>query len=438
LIAAAQQTPDPAKAAQLYKEGQDLLAGGDAIHARLKLVDAAQLGSSDAENEVGKLYFLGKGVDPSSDEALYWFLRSANHGNIRGMTNAGLMYFGDRGVNADYGKAAQWLTKPAAEGLAIAQCGLGKLFANGWGVPPDFAKAFELQTKAAEQGSVDAYNELGKLYLFGNGVKQDSTAALDWFQKSSDGGDIRGMTNLGLMYLGDRGVPADLDKALHLLTQAAEQGQPIAQFKLGMMYEDGKGVAKDYAKALPWLMKAAHQGIAEAKVMVGDYYLNGEDAVGIPQDLNTAVAYYKSAIQSHDPQVLAEVAARLLDPESDIFDSAAARPLLVESANAGNALGQYHLAEEYRIDKEFVKAAELYKLSADQGFMLASEELAQLYLKGEGVERSALKAYITAALAIKRGASWLSGTRDKAAKELTPAQLEEAKAEIERKKAAWK
>src|SRR6185295_13110384 len=131
--AAATQTPDPAKAAQFYKEAQDLLAGGDAVHARLKFVDAAQLGSSDAENEVGKLYLFGNSVDQSSDEALYWFLRSANRGNIRGMTNAGLMYIGDRGVNANYDKAVQWLTKPAADGFAIAQCGLGTLYANGWG-----------------------------------------------------------------------------------------------------------------------------------------------------------------------------------------------------------------------------------------------------------------------------------------------------------------
>jgi TPR repeat protein len=438
LTAAAQQTPDPATAAQLYEEGRDLLAGGDAIHARLRWVDAAELGSSDAENEVGKLYFLGQGVDPSSDEALYWFLRSANHGNLRGMTNAGLMYFGDRGVNADYTKAAQWLPKPAAEGIALAQCGLGMLYANGWGVEQDFARAFELQTKAAEQGNVDAYNELGKLYLFGHGVKQDSTAALDWFRKSSDGGSIRGMTNLGLMYLGDRGVPADLDEALRLLTQAAEQGQAIAQFNLGMMYADGKGVAKDSARALPWLLKAAQQGVAEAKIMVGDYYLEGDDDAGVMQDLDTAVAYYKSAIQSHEPQVLAEVAERLLDPESDIFDADAARPLLVESANAGNAEGQYELAEECRIDKDFVRAAELYKLSADQGYLSALDELADLYLKGEGVERSAVNAYVTAALAIERGASWKSGTRDQAARELTPAQLEEAQAEIARRKAAWK
>ncbi len=392
-----------------------MLAAGDAANAMKKFLDAAQLSSGDAENEIGKLYLFGNGVDQSSDEATYWFNRSAQNGNIRGMTNLGLMYFGDRGYRADFDKAAEWLGKAAEQGQPVAQ----------W--------------------------KLGTLYQVGQGVAQDAAKAAEWFAKSAEQGNAEAQNELGLSYLNGTGVPKDLEKALHLFTDAADQGQSMASYQIALYYEDGKGMKKDHVKAFQWYLKSAQDGNKDAQIFVGDRYIAGSKRAGVAQDVNTGIEWYKKAMVGREPRMVALIATRMLDNTSPMFDPKTALALYTESAKAGDAVAQFHLANICRpgvtdllyqdptfSEKDPAKAVEFLQASAAQGFMPALSDLAEMYLAGDCVEKSPLNAYVFAVLAIERGAPWAEAERDKAAAELTPAQLEEAKAEIERRKANWK
>jgi len=57
------------------------------------------------------------------------------------------------------------------------------------------------------------------------------------------------------------------------------------------MYENGLGIAQDFNKALKWYRKAAEQGDAEAKFRLALSYDSGE---GVSQDHGEAMMYQHS------------------------------------------------------------------------------------------------------------------------------------------------
>lgn len=96
-------------------------------------------GNADAQNKLGKLYFLGQNVPQNSTTASEWFEKSAAQGNADAQNNLGFLYEKAQG---DYAKAKEWYEKAAAQKHAAAQSNLGWLYANGRGIPQDYVRAY--------------------------------------------------------------------------------------------------------------------------------------------------------------------------------------------------------------------------------------------------------------------------------------------------------
>lgn len=181
--AGAQQNSELTGAALLVKQGRDLVAGGNPRSGMQKFLEASKQGNSDADFEIGALYFRGRGVDKSNNEALYWFERAAQGGNVAAMSLAGMQYYSGLGIAVNYAKAAQWLAKPAEAGYVSAQYCLALMYRDGQGVSRDPKKAFDLLTKATQQKVSDsgsnemlryALSALAALYLKGEGVEKSA------------------------------------------------------------------------------------------------------------------------------------------------------------------------------------------------------------------------------------------------------------------------
>lgn len=151
------------------------------------------------------------------------------------------------------------------------------------------------------------------------------------------------------------------ERALSLFEMAAEAGIAAAHTKLGDYYNFGIGpVREDYARAVAHYRRAAEGGDAPAKSTLAIMYRIGR---GVPKDFDR------------------------------MFD------LLQESAEAGYHVSQYRLAETYmnpqsvpgalarRLDlPDPVKAAELYRMAADQGSVDAKAALAKFHEGNGGFE----------------------------------------------------
>ncbi len=113
------------------------------------------------------------------------FKKLAEQGDAGAQNNLGLMYALGRGVPKDDQQAVAWYRKAAEQGQASAQFILGMMYAHGRGVPKDEQQAVAWYRKAAEQGVADAQLNLGAMYVLGKGVPEDEQIAYFWYLLAS-------------------------------------------------------------------------------------------------------------------------------------------------------------------------------------------------------------------------------------------------------------
>jgi TPR repeat protein len=102
----------------------------------------------------------------------------------------GLMYYMGRGVARDYRRAFFWSQKAAAAGKADAQYLIGAMYYTGNAVPLDQRQAVWWFHKAAEQGHADAQHALGLMYRYHvAGVPQDLVIAYMLWNLAAAGGN---------------------------------------------------------------------------------------------------------------------------------------------------------------------------------------------------------------------------------------------------------
>ena len=104
----------------------------------------------------------------------------AEQGHAGAQNNLGFMYALGRGVAGDYAEAVKWYRKAAEQGHAVSEYNLGIVYAKGLGVAQDYAEAKRWFRKAADQGDGNAQNSLGSMYFNGYGVGQDYVRAYMW------------------------------------------------------------------------------------------------------------------------------------------------------------------------------------------------------------------------------------------------------------------
>ena len=72
-------------------------------------------------------------------------------------------YYNGQGVAQDYGEAVKWFRKAAEQGNVDAQFNLGLCYEYSKGVAKDIDEAAKWYRKAAEQGNADAIKALKRL-----------------------------------------------------------------------------------------------------------------------------------------------------------------------------------------------------------------------------------------------------------------------------------
>lgn len=204
---------------------------------------AAQAGDVQGQFSLAVMYDQGLGVRPNDKEALRWYLAAAKAGDAPAQFNLGNMIRAGRGCPRDPKVAAQWYKKAADQGDAAALFNLGTLHEAGEGVPADLGRAQEFYRRAAAMGLAEAQFNLANMLR-----ASDGEAALDFYTQASQQGLVAAQINLGLML-----QDSDPDSAVYWLRRAAASGNEMAMLNLAAMYLAGHGVAKDEVEAHLWL-----------------------------------------------------------------------------------------------------------------------------------------------------------------------------------------
>lgn len=312
--ASATQTPTTVNAQDsqgselLEKGGEKAYKAKDYSQAMKFYLKAAQLGNSNAEENIGVLYHNGSGVNQDFHEAMTWYLKAAEKGNDYAENGIGVLYQNGQGVEQDYREAMKWFLKAAQQGNLISEFCLGQLYEKGLGISQNYNEAIKWFRKAADNGDAGAENEIGNLYNNGEGVGRDYQEAMKWYLKSAEQGNPLAEYNAGIAYDNGRGVTIDYQEAIKWYLKAADQNVIDADFNLGTIYEFGKGVSVDYSEAVKWYQKAADLGDEESAEKVST--LSTKENSNIAARL---VAFFKPAGETRDVQdILVETLATVM------------------------------------------------------------------------------------------------------------------------------
>ena len=158
---------------------------------------AAQQGCAQAQNNLGRVYEQGEGVQADYARAVYWYRRAADQHHATAQYNLGVTYELGRGVARDLRQAATWYQRAAEQGYAPAQYNLGGMLRSGRGLGQDLEKAASWYRKAAQQNYAPAQFNLAVMHEQGEGVREDLECAAFWYHKAEENGDESARRALG-------------------------------------------------------------------------------------------------------------------------------------------------------------------------------------------------------------------------------------------------
>jgi len=362
---------------------------------------AARKNSPEAMWLLGNLYENGLSVPRDQAEAVRWYLKGSEGGNILAMRALGFMYQLGAGVTKDHAEALRWYRKSAAAGNDVAMNDLGVMYLNGWGVSKDESEAVRWFRKSADAGNGIAMRNIGLAYHNGWGGAQDETEAVRWFRKGADAGDSVAARNLGLHYQNGWGVVQDYVEAARWTRQAADAGDAEAMNDLGLAYANGRGVARNEAEAVQWYRKAADRGNALANYNLSTMYLNGS---GVAKDETEAVLWFRKGAEAGNDAAMNGLGVAYATGRGVAKDEAEAVGWYRRSAEAGNTVAMRNLSLMYAsgwgIAKDEAEAVLWMRKSAEAGDALAMRILGTMYQNGVGVaadQNEAVKWYKKAA-----------------------------------------
>lgn len=343
------------------------------------------------------------------------------------------------------------------ENNAEAMYNLALMYEQGLGLVTDEKEFMRLLRQSAETGYDKAALKLGTLYYSGkNGLAKSYPEAYKWFKVAADKGNFTAQYNVGMMTeqgVGDV-VQKDLVKAFQYYLKSGKQGYYLAQNALGRMYVEGVGTTQNYARGMSWYRLAADQGHVDSQLKLAELFAN-INVKGLPYNLayahvyyNIVAAYAKSPyreqainerdnliqkMQVEEIQAAQQIAqswkkkSRLESYPPENFDSIAfleedvtkkqqeqaekkeeKKPITVltkpEDILIETGVSRRDLFNAIEKD-DFSKIVEKLTAQADEGQVLPTVALADLYLLGQGVETDVNKGIDLYKKAVERGSA---------------------------------
>jgi len=233
----------------------------DETLAQSWLCRAAEAGCARAQYEFGSWCAEHK----SKQEALEWYRKSAEQGEMSAVYSIGYAYERGLGVERDAREAVKWFRKAANMEYLRAQSALGGCYYRGDGIERNFEEAVKWYRAAALRGSSIGLHQLGYCYYEGLGMEKDGREAIRWYLRATAQGNVSSMNNIGYMYKNGIGVEKNGPEAVKWLKLAIDKGNNMACKTLGLCYLEGFGVEKNEKEGIRLLRKAVELGISSAE-----------------------------------------------------------------------------------------------------------------------------------------------------------------------------
>lgn len=236
---------------------------------------SARNGNKLAQNKLGTLYESGDVLNQKDlKKAIDNYKKSALQDYALAQYNLA-QHYNEVHTKDKLEQALHWYTRASDNGNVAAMNNLANLYFNGQGTKKDLKKAYELYKKAAALNDGVAKYNLAMMYFQGDYVKQNDKKALRYLQEAAFAGTSFAQVRLGKFYLkGGKLVNQDYKKALTWFYEAAKQKYPPALHQMGICYFYGYGVRANNKKAAFWFYQAADRGYEYSKKFIKKHNLN--------------------------------------------------------------------------------------------------------------------------------------------------------------------
>lgn len=268
--------------ARIYEKGENIKM--DLSKAILWYKRGYEKGDADCACNLATCYYKGKGIEQNIEKAKEIFLAFSEY-NTQNQRNLGVIFYkGTPSCKPNEEEAIYWFTKAANNGDITSMLHLGKIYKN-----LDKEKAMEWYRKA---GSLDhkkaAYSYAFHLYQY----KIDWNESFKWMKCSAENKHVPAQFLLGLFYKCGIGTPVAHDKAFYWFNIAAENGYEQSYSHIGRYYRDERIIKIDYENALFWFEKAiASQNINVRGEALYDYGVMYLDGLGVKKNKIRAIGY---------------------------------------------------------------------------------------------------------------------------------------------------
>lgn len=378
LIKAVQQKHIPAmkKLAEAYDEGIGIEV--DEVKASGLYRDAAELGDSEAMNEIAfRLHHGLGGLTANPKEALKYYEKAISLGNIDSMYNLATLYQnGGSGVKPDDKLALKYFTKAAKKGVFDAIQEVIKIHEKA---PVKDEGLISIWIReAAMDGDVDSMIKLAERYQVGNGIEKNPKKAFFWLHKAAKKENPEAIEKLKKHY---HSTPLD-KKGVELFQKLAAKNDYTAAEAL-MNYFDS---IKDFENEFKYAKLFAESNTPEALTSLGVCYATG---IGTVKNPDEAIRLWEKAAEKGNVDALyslgdfySEISHRNIEKAIHYFTLAADK----EDLDSMYELGKlYYMNSPHENHKT---SFEWFNKAAKKGKVLAMREVAICYAKGIGVEKN--------------------------------------------------
>ncbi|RIA94893.1 hypothetical protein C1645_803302 [Glomus cerebriforme] len=346
---------------------------------------------------IGNFYEGGFGVSKNEYKAFEKYKKASQQNDINGTFEVGYCYNYGYSIEKSFEKAVKSYQTASDDGLNISTYFLAVYYE----FENNIIEAFKLYKKSANNGFIPSQYKLATFYENGDGTQQDKKEALKWYKLFLENdGEYSLSYNIKDKDLGHNSLLpsvissiSEIERELiinsfddiiqsYLIYNRIGQtksfsfskvlekhrsnskevfnylfnNQTIRHYEvmIGIFYEKGFGVKENKNKAFEWYMKGSQQNDIRGHYHVGCCYYSGN---GVKKNKDKSFEYCQRAV----------------DNDND--------------SNDGLNIALYFLATFYK-QKDPVKAFELYKKSAEKGFVQSQYELAKCYKEGIGIQKS--------------------------------------------------
>lgn len=249
---------------------------------------------ANAYYHLGWMYQDGIGTQQDYEQAVFWYQKSSDLGNIIATNNLADKYEHGLGVPLDLDMAIG-LYQEAAGRVIAADLSLGRMYVEGRGLVQDFEKAkahLDVVLNANIDGIKDMQSEaMVLLATFRNDNPLQEAEKM-----------IQNPRNYTLEQISDQaskvGKFLELPEAqplfFGLYQLKARMGERSAQYQLGYWYLKGFYTEINYEEAAYWIQKAADQKDEYAEAKIGYMY---EKGFYFNKDLKVAKKWYERSLR---------------------------------------------------------------------------------------------------------------------------------------------